>query len=174
MTRKSEAADPLAAKSAMYWPQLLVYRGFDADALLAGQQRAVEAWIAASQRLIEGMQELFKRQLLLQSALIERSFASAASFAQLAVADGQADEMTRAAQTAMEGTVEALRNTIDASCKCSMDVMTVFRDRMVGRPDSGSAACETEAPTPTTSEVITARERPGETRASVSREAAST
>ena len=148
MTRGSKVEGPSTAKSTMHWPELLAYRGFGADALLAGQQRAIEAWVAASQRLIEGMQELFKQQLLLQSALIERSFASAASFAQLAATNGQADEMTRVAQRAMEGTVEALRNTIDASCKCSMDAMAVFRDRMAGGPSSGSAVCEKEDPAP--------------------------
>ena len=174
MTRKPEAEDPSAAKSAMYLPQIPAYRGFDANTLLAGQQRTAEAWVAAGQRLIDGMRELFKLQLLLQSTLVERSFASAANFAQIASADCKTDAVTRAVQDAMEGTIETLRNTIDVSCKCSMDAMAVFQDRMAGGPGSGFGECKREGAVPTTAEVIAARERSGKALGSVSGEAAST
>jgi phasin family protein len=159
MTSKQAKDNPSRARSTEHWPEVLAYRGFDAAALVAGQQRAVEAWVAATQKFVEGMQELSKRQVLLQSALVQQAFANATSLAQAANPTGSPDQVARAAQSTMETMIRALRDTIDASCKCSMDAMAAFRQRMAGGQESGSPACEQPEVAPTTAEVVAARQR---------------
>ena len=166
MTRNPEAEQPPTGKSAAHWPEILASRRVDAAALLAGQQQVIEGWVAGTQRFLEGMQELFKRQILLQTALLEQAFASTASFAQVAAAKGSADDIAGAAQAAMQKTVEALRNATDAACRCSMDALAVFRERMEGGAGPGSRACEKEETLPTTAEVVAAQARSGRRRRS--------
>lgn len=162
MTENTESR-PSRADSAAHPAVPFIYPGFDARALLAGQQLALEAWVAATQKLVEGLQELAKRQILLQVAFLERAFAGAASFAQATAANGGADEITRSAQAAMQTTIEALRNSIDTSCRCSMDALTAFRERMAGGA-ADAPACEGKEVAPTTAEVIAAQARSGEAR----------
>lgn len=126
-------------------------QGFDPGILLANPQRAAEAWIAASHILLQGMQDVSKRHLMLQSALMEQAMTGALSFLQLAQPGARPEEVTASVQQATETTMESMREIMSAACKCSMDALAVYRDRMVaegppaavgGRGDLPRAAAE--------------------------------
>lgn len=107
-------------------------QGFDPSILLANPQRAAEAWIAASQTVLQGMQDVSKRHLMLQSALMEQAMTGALSFLQLAQPGTKPEEVTASVQQATETTMQSMREIMSAACKCSMDALVVYRDRITG------------------------------------------
>lgn len=106
--------------------------GFDPGILLANPQRAAEAWLAASQTFLQGMQEVSRRHLMLQGALMEQAMSGALSFLQLAQPGAKPEEVTASVQQATETAAESMREIMNAACKCSMDALAVYRDRIAG------------------------------------------
>lgn len=117
------------------------FPGFDLGVLIANPQRAAEAWIAASQTLLQGMQEVSRRQLMLQSALMEQATRGAFSILQLAQPGAKAEEATASAQAATAVTLQSMQEIMTAACKCSMDALTVYRDRMAGSGPAAAGEC---------------------------------
>jgi hypothetical protein len=107
-------------------------QAFDPGVLFANPQRAAEAWLAASQTLLQGMQDVSKRHLMLQSALVEQAMNGALSFLQLAQPGAKPEAVTASVQQATETTMQSMREIMTAACKCSMDALAVYRDRMAG------------------------------------------
>lgn len=112
--------------------------GFDPALLLTHPQRAAEAWLAASQTLLQGMQDVSRRHLMLQSALMEQATTGALSFLQLAQPGAKPEDVTASVQQATETTMQSMREIMTAACKCSMDALAVYRDRITGE-DSATA-----------------------------------
>ncbi len=108
-------------------------QGFDPGALFVTSQRAAEAWAAASQTLLQGMQEVSQRSLMLQAALLEQSLGGAFSLLQMSQPGAKPEDIPASVQRMSEGTLQSMREIMTAACKCPMDALTVYHDRMAGR-----------------------------------------
>jgi hypothetical protein len=107
-------------------------QGFDPSLLFANPQRAAEAWIAASQSLLKGLQEISDRSLKLQAALMEQSLSGAAILLQSAQPGAKPEDAVASVQQATETTLESIREIMTTACKCSMDAVRAYRAHMAG------------------------------------------
>ena len=115
---------------------------FDPAALVAQQQRMAEALVAAGQKFLEGLQDVTTRSLQLQTAFAQQLFMGAVSLRPFGAGD-DADRGAKAA-AAMESAVTSIRDVMTAACKCPMDALSTFQER-IGRDPAdaapGGAAC---------------------------------
>lgn len=125
------------------YPYMTLWAGpsaapFDTASLLAQQQRSGAAMAAAGHVFLQGMQQIATRSFLVQSALFRQGFVGA--LALLRVGSGpQADQAIRDLGAASEATAEAIRDIVEAACKCSFDTIAAFR-RRIGDGSAGGAA----------------------------------
>ena len=110
---------------------------FDPAALMAQQQRAGEAMAAAGRAFLEGMQQVTKRSFVVQSALFRQFFVGALALSR-AGSGVQADQAVRGLGAASDATAKAIRDIIDAACKCSLDIVAAYRGRIVGAETAGA------------------------------------
>jgi hypothetical protein len=110
---------------------------FNPAAWMGQQTRLAEACAAAGQKYLEGIQEVASQCVLLQSALAQQFVSSALSLPESSCAGRSPDAGLSAAASAMESTVESVRNVMAAACKCQTDTLGAFRQRLAG---DGAAA----------------------------------
>jgi hypothetical protein len=147
MTRKQEPAtiDPTTINSVERWPAVLAYRGFDLAALISSQQRTAEALAAAVQKLLEGIQDISMRQVMLQSALFQQMIGDAITLVQNETSDTSTGRSMVPNASAVEKTLESMHDILAAACKCNMDAFAAFQGRMLGESGVKAPACEKPA-----------------------------
>lgn len=106
-------------------------------ALMAQQQRSGEAMAAAGRAFLEGMQQVTTRSFMVQSALFRQFFVGALALLR-AGSGGHADQAVRDLSAASEATAKAIREIVEAACKCSLDTVTAFRNRIGGEKPGGT------------------------------------
>lgn len=141
MTNEKEKPEAQAASLTAPEPRVPVFQGLDPTILFVNPQRAAEAWIAAVQTLMQGMQDVSERHLMLQSTLLQQALTNAASILQVSSPGNSVEQATRTIQAATEATLQSMRDTTAAACKCQMDALTVYRDRLAGSVDAAAPAC---------------------------------
>lgn len=110
---------------------------FDPAALMAQQQRAGEAMAAAGRAFLEGMQQVATRSFVVQSTLFRQFFVGAMALSR-AGSGVQADQAVRDLGAASDATAQAIRDIVDAACKCSLDIMAAYSGRIVGAETAGA------------------------------------
>jgi hypothetical protein len=103
---------------------------FNPAAWMGQHTKMAEACAAAGQKYLEGLQEIASQTILLQSALTQQMVKSALSLTQASGAGHSTDEGLRTAASAMESTVESIRNVMTAACRCHTDTLGAFQERL--------------------------------------------
>lgn len=121
-------------------------QGFDATVFLASPQRAAEAWIAASQTLLKGAQDVSNRGLMLQATLMEQSLSGAARLLQPGQSGPKPEDAVASVQKATETTLQSMRDIVMTACKCSMDALETYRSHMAADGSGASTGGPAERP----------------------------
>jgi hypothetical protein len=106
------------------------YAGLDLTTMLEAQGRAGSALVAANQRLIEGMQQLWAQQLKATSVITQQVLESGSG---IFTGSSPADVANRCANNSKlitETALEAMRNTMAITSKCCTDVLSAFGEQM--------------------------------------------
>ena len=113
---------------------------FDPASLLVQQRRSGEAMASAGRSFLEGMQQVASRSFQVQSALFRQFFVGTLALLQ-AGSGAQADQAIRDLGAASEATAKAIRDMVEAACKCSFDTTAAF-SRGIGGVSAGAAAID--------------------------------
>lgn len=114
---------------------------FNPAAWMGQQARMAEAFAAAGQTYLEGLQEVATQSMMLQSALMQETIKNALSLTQAAGTGQSPDERFRAAASVMDSTVESIRNVMTAACKCHTATLGAFHERLTADGHANAAAC---------------------------------
>jgi hypothetical protein len=127
---KSIAADPQGDLINMFGPA----------SFLAQQRLMMEALVAAGQKLVEGLQEVLTRSIQLQLALSHQMPAGAARMYPQAIASGDADRGAESFSAVSDATLAAIHKVMAASCKCPIDAISAFQQRISLAPGASRTA----------------------------------
>ena len=127
-----ETGDPYTSQ----WPSGPA-QPFLPASLMAQQQRSGEAMAAAGRAFLEGMQHVATRSFMVQSALFRQFFVGTLALLR-AGSGGQADQAVRDLGAASDATAKSIRDIVEAACKCSLDTMAAFRNRIEGGEAGGT------------------------------------
>jgi hypothetical protein len=139
MTDVSPAERPAQADPATTTAPLFA-EAFNPAAWMGQQTRLAEACAAAGQKYLEGLQDVANQCVMLQTALAQQFLKSTLSLPESSCAGRSPDDGLRAAASAMESTVESVRDVMAAACKCQADTLGVFRQRLAGNGAAGGPA----------------------------------
>jgi hypothetical protein len=102
----------------------LLFRTPDVATLISNQRQAMEAVTAATEKLLEGANEITHKQLALQNTLMQYAFRNALG---LLKPNGETAE---APDLGTETTLRAMQDIATTALRCNADAIAVFSDRI--------------------------------------------
>lgn len=122
-------SDGTGAKSGREEMAALFFRTPDMATLLASQRHTMEAVTAATEKLLEGANEISRKQLALHNSLMQMAFQTTVDYLKPngQRPDAKSDEI---AETTAETTMNAMRDIASTALKCNLDALTAFSDRI--------------------------------------------
>jgi len=123
---KTEGTSGRAAREEM---AAMFFRAPDMATMLSNQRHAVEAFTAATEKLLEGVSAISRKQLALQNTLMQQAFRSTLDYLK---PEGERSEAKtgEAVEASTEATVEAMRDIAQTALKCNIEALNAFSDRI--------------------------------------------
>jgi hypothetical protein len=107
----------------------MLFRTPDMATVLNNQRHAVEAITAATEKLLEGVSTISKKQLALQNTLMQQAFRNTLDYLK---PEGERSETrtSEVVEASTETTLEAMRDIAQTALKCNMEALNAFSDRI--------------------------------------------
>jgi hypothetical protein len=105
------------------------FRAPDVTTLLTNQRYAVEAMTAATEKFLEGISAISRKQLALQNTLMQQAFRSTLDYLK-PEGERTGAKPGEAVEASTETTLEAMRDIAQTALKCNMEALNAFSDRI--------------------------------------------
>jgi len=121
--KAEEAGERVRETAAMF------FRTPDVATVLSNQRHAVEAFTAATEKLLEGVSAISRKQLALQSTLMQQAFRNTLDYLK-PEGERSGAKPGEAVEAGTETTMEAMRDIAQTALKCNMEALNAFSDRI--------------------------------------------